>query len=145
MRLVLYSFLLPNFELSIYLILCVQLLHGFNFALFWSASVDAIFKFAPKDLATSSMALLNMVYFTGGGAIGSLVWGFIYEWSGGVTYVYLISALTLLVNVLYFRAEEHVLSAAMSDCDDHGHSPGRSSSGGDKFSDDEDGHPRCPK
>jgi len=75
LRLVLYSFLWPEFPISRYLVLCVQLLHGFNFALFWSASVDAIFKFAPKDLASSSMALLNMVYFTGGGAVGSLVWG----------------------------------------------------------------------
>ena len=77
-RILLYSFLLPEFELSLYLILAVQLLHGFNFALFWSASVDAMFRFSPKDLSTSSMALLNMVYFTGGGAVGSLVWGFIY-------------------------------------------------------------------
>lgn len=131
-RLVLYSFLLPEFELSLYLILAVQLLHGFNFALFWSASVDAMFRFSPKDLSTSSMALLNMVYFTGGGAVGSLVWGFIYEWGGGVTYVYLISSLTLLVNVLYFKAEEGVLVAAMLACSDSG-----AGHNGEKVSDDE--------
>lgn len=109
LRLVCLSLLVPSWEYSIYAILFVQLLHGFNFALFWSASVDAIFKFSPKDLASSSMALLNMVFFTGGGAVGSLVWGFIYEWGGGVTHVYLISSLTLLVNVLYFFSEESLL------------------------------------
>ena len=135
LRLVLYSFLLPSFELSIYMLLGVQLLHGFNFALFWSASVDAMHKFSPKDLATSSMALLNMVYFTGGGAVGSLVWGFIYQWSGGVTYVYLISALTLFVNLLYFQAEEGVLAAAVMSAS---YGDGVQGGAGEKMSDDEE-------
>ena len=128
LRLVLLSLLVPSWCYSIYAILLVQLLHGFNFALFWSASVDAIFKFSPKDLASSSMALLNMVFFTGGGAVGSLVWGVIYEWGGGVTYVYLISALTLLVNVLFFYSEQHLLARDSILTDSH--------SG--KFSDDDE-------
>ena len=63
-RLLAYAIIPLNWEISLYIILVVQLLHGFNFALFWTATVDLIFKLAPKEISTSCMSSLNVVYFT---------------------------------------------------------------------------------
>ena len=99
---------------SLYLILVIQLLHGFNFALFWSATVDIIFKLSPKDLSTSCMSILNVVYFTLSQAVGSLIWGYVYDYGGGVFSVYVAAAMFLFANVLYFGTTEDILRSALS-------------------------------
>lgn len=106
---------------SLKLILVVQLIHGVNFALFWSAMVDAIFKLAPPELSTSCMAALNVVYFTLAGALGNLIWGWVYDLTGGVFTVYWCSALALLVFVLPFRETETMLRTALSICSSSSH------------------------
>jgi len=115
-RLLCFSLLTPRWSISLYLILIVQMLHGFNFALFWSASVDAIFKLAPRELNTSSMATLNVFYFTVAGAIGNLMWGLVYEWTGGITLVYFFSSLVLFANIIWFNGMEvrHTLLISFS-------------------------------
>jgi PPP family 3-phenylpropionic acid transporter len=81
------------------LVLGVSLLHGFSFALFWSAIVDAIFKLGRCSLSATSMAALNVAFFTIGGAVGNFVWGWIYH-VGGVINVYYCAAVIALVNVV---------------------------------------------
>ena len=53
-RLVLYTFASPNMSTTIWqgYFLLVQLIHGFNFALFWAAAVDAFVKLAPTGTYT---------------------------------------------------------------------------------------------
>ena len=95
-RLVLYTLASPNMSINLWqsYFIFVQLIHGFNFALFWAAAVDAFVKLAPKgiihdspcntvyvsnrililclldyffvDLTNSCVATLNMIYFTCG-------------------------------------------------------------------------------
>jgi hypothetical protein len=48
------------------------------------ASVDAIFNQSPKHLGTSCMATLNLFYQALGFGIGSLLWGYMYEYLSGM-------------------------------------------------------------
>ena len=83
------------------LVLGVSLLHGFSFALFWAAIVDAIFKLGRCSLSATSMAALNVAFFTIGGAVGNFVWGWVYH-VGGVVDVYLFAAGVSVLNVFIF-------------------------------------------
>lgn len=83
---------------SLALVLGVSLLHGFSFALFWAAIVDAIFKLGRCSLSATSMAVLNVAFFTIGGAVGNFVWGWVYH-VGGVVNVYLFAASISALNV----------------------------------------------
>jgi predicted MFS family arabinose efflux permease len=84
-------------------LLCIQVIHGFNFALFWAAAVDAIFKLAPAASRNSCMATLNMIYFTLGGIVGNSAAGYIYEYWGSVV-LYYIAAFVLALNVLFLQS-----------------------------------------
>jgi hypothetical protein len=87
-------------------LLLVQILHGFNYALFWTASVDAIYKQSPKHLVTSCMATLNLFYGTAGFGIGSLLWGYVYAFCGGMTYKFYVCAIVsncLVIKYFYDR------------------------------------------
>ena len=49
-RLILYTLASPNMSNTLWqsYFTCIQLIHGFNFALFWAAAVDAFIKLSPK-------------------------------------------------------------------------------------------------
>ena len=68
-RLVLYTLVTPGMSGWQQYLMAIEGIHGFNFALFWAASVDAFMKLAPDDLKNSCVATLNMIYFTLGGNI----------------------------------------------------------------------------
>ena len=67
-RLVLYTFASPNMSTTIWqgYFLLVQLIHGFNFALFWAAAVDAFVKLAPTGTVPTALDLfiILIVYCT---------------------------------------------------------------------------------
>lgn len=116
-RVLIYAVLGPSWYFSVYAIACVQLIHGFNFALFWASSVDAIKMLAPPGLRASSMATLNIMFFTLAGVFGNISWGIIYDLYG-ISYVYLGAALTLAVNITYFGGYASVVKDALSDATD---------------------------
>jgi MFS family permease len=84
-RLCALSLISYDWAVSKRLILGMHVFHGPSFALFWATSVDALFKQCPKSLEMTCMATLNMFYFVLGPCIGSFVWGYVYEYCGGMT------------------------------------------------------------
>jgi MFS family permease len=91
------------------LLLLVQLLHGFNFALFIAAGVDLVSSLAPPDLTTSSLAVFNVVYMTLGPAVGSLLWGLLYDGNTlGVALVYFAAAFLCAMNALTFYCNQPI-------------------------------------
>jgi predicted MFS family arabinose efflux permease len=98
LRLLLLALLPPAWPLSLPLIVAAQLAHGANFALFWAAAVDALRRLAPAGLAASSLAALNMSYFTLAGVAAGVVWGPLYD-ARGAAAVYLGAAAVLALNV----------------------------------------------
>jgi predicted MFS family arabinose efflux permease len=96
----------------LYVLPVVQLLHGFNFALYWAAAVDAIHKLSPKELTTTSMAALNVAYATFGAAVGSFLWGYVYDSYGGVKSVYNCSALLLICTIAVLSGSRSLLNSA---------------------------------
>jgi predicted MFS family arabinose efflux permease len=111
-RLLLLSMLNPTSPHSAYAILGIQLLHGLNFALFWSAAVDALFKLAPKGLTSSCLSTLNVMYFTLSGSAGNLLWGYIYSELGSMSLLYLGGAVVLSCMLLVFQLFEFSISSA---------------------------------
>jgi MFS_1 like family len=114
LRLLVYSTLSPRWSLSLYLLPFIQLIHGLNFALYWSTSVDAIYKLAPLDLTTICIAALNISYYTFGGAVGNIVFGHIYDSSGGADAVYKCGGAILILTLLLLKSQEPIITAALS-------------------------------
>ena len=73
------------------LTLLINLLHGFCFALFWTAAVDTVQRLAPRGLEASSQSLFVMVWGTLGQAAGALLWGVAFD-RVGARPVYLAAA-----------------------------------------------------
>jgi len=117
-RLVLQGVLQPNYwghTYTLELLLLVQVLHGGCYGLFWIVCVDAIYQLSPKHLRTSCMATLNCFYSVAGFSIGSLVWGFVYDYCGGMTYkFYVCAVISLLVVIRYFYDRKEWLDEALA-------------------------------
>jgi MFS family permease len=120
-RLLAYSLLSPNRSLSLYILPIIQLIHGLNFALYWSASVDAVYTLAPVELTTICIAALNVSYYTFGGAIGNIVFGFIYDYYGGARGVYLCAAVLLVLTLSLFKSQQNIINAAFAVSHSHTH------------------------
>jgi hypothetical protein len=111
-----------NWAYSKEVLLVQHLLHGPSFALFWAASVDAIFKQSPKHLGASCMGVLNMFFNTLGACIGSLLWGCVLSLSL-VVFVCFYFALSLSISlslsslvslsIIYFTST-HTLTISLS-------------------------------
>lgn len=114
LRLVLLSCIRPGSRYSMHGILIVQLMHGFNYALFWSASVDAVFHQSPKHLGTSCMAALNLFYQALGFGVGSLLWGYVYEFFGGMNGTFYLCAIAMSASAtVYFYHQKQYIDIAM--------------------------------
>ena len=87
----------PDWPFSLGLLAAAQLTHGANFALFWAAAVDMLHRAAPPGLSASSLAALNMAYFTVAGAASGLVWGPVYDAHGAAAVFAASAALGLAV------------------------------------------------
>ena len=110
LRLLILSILSVSEPSSLLLLLLLQLSHGLNFGLFWLAAANSILKLSPDGLLTSSMAALNIAYYTCGGSLGNLLWGWVYQ-SFGVNAVYRLSALAVAMIAFAFRRSESVLES----------------------------------
>lgn len=111
-RLLILSAISIDNHFSLVFLLILQLTHGLNFGLFWLAVADSILKLAPDGLLTSSMAALNIAYYTCGGSLGNLLWGWIYQ-SLGVNSVYRIAAVVVILIVIAFRRTDSILQSQL--------------------------------
>ena len=127
LRLLLLSILSVNNPSSLMLLLILQLSHGLNFGLFWLAAAESILKLSPDGLLTSSMAALNIAYYTCGGSLGNLLWGWVYQTSG-VNAVYRLSAIAVAVIAFAFRRSEAVLESQLESEVANGRAPVKLSS-----------------
>lgn len=116
LRLLLLSLIRPGGSFSMHGILVVQLLHGFNYALFWAASVDAVFHQSPKHLGTSCMAALNLFYQSLGFGVGSLFWGYVYEYLGGMNWSFYLCAIAMSATAaIHFYYHKQDIDVAMAE------------------------------
>ena len=112
-RLLAYSLLSPSRKLSLYILPGIQLIHGLNFALYWSATVDAIYNLAPVELTTICIAALNVSYYTFGGAVGNILFGFVYDYYGGARCVYLCAVVLLLGTLGLLKSQQSIINNAL--------------------------------
>lgn len=113
-RLIAYAVLPVNSNQSLHIIFGIQVLHGVCFALYWSAAIDAVYKLSPKNLTSSCLAMLNVMYFTLSGALGNWFWGWLYSFTDEVKWVYILSASCCILLVLSFRQCEQVLKTGLT-------------------------------
>ena len=76
-------FLLLAFIESDWLVLPVQILHGFSFALFWVAATEYIYNIAREEIYTTFFNTVISLYLNVGGLLGVLLCGMIYNEVGG--------------------------------------------------------------
>lgn len=113
LRLFLYSTCSIRYSSSKYFIMSIQLLHGFTFAFYWSAVVDAIYKLSSKESQSTCMSSLNILFYTIGGALGNVIFGNIYDYFGGVYFVYIISLIIGVINIIYLDRYEKVITSSL--------------------------------
>eukprot|EP00658_Telonema_sp_P-2_P036605 TRINITY_DN26441_c0_g2_i3.p1 TRINITY_DN26441_c0_g2~~TRINITY_DN26441_c0_g2_i3.p1 ORF type:complete len:257 (+),score=56.16 TRINITY_DN26441_c0_g2_i3:1-771(+) len=117
LRLLLLSQLGDGYQHTVFFI---QALHGFCFALFWSAMVDATFKLAPVHLKGTSQSLLSTAYYVVGPAVGSPGWGALYQWTGRAAPAYFGGVMLVgasMVGVSHLRLD-HVIREQSDGHDD---------------------------
>lgn len=84
-----------------YLALAVQLLHGVTFSLFLVAGVNYAKEIAPPGMGTTAQAVFTSTSMGGGGIIGALLGGVLYE-ALGIQKMYLVAAGFSFVAFLVF-------------------------------------------
>ncbi|KAJ3171899.1 hypothetical protein HK101_011207 [Irineochytrium annulatum] len=75
-RLLLYT-ILPSGD-GAWLVLGIELLHGFSFSLMWTAAVKFANEMAPASLSATAQGLLNGAHFGLGFGVGAIVAGYVY-------------------------------------------------------------------
>jgi PPP family 3-phenylpropionic acid transporter len=73
-RVLLYSFIRAP-----WMVLPVQLLHGFSFSMIWVAGVSHASRLAPAGMGATVQGLFSSVFFGMGGSLGALSGGMVYE------------------------------------------------------------------
>ncbi|KAI9315031.1 major facilitator superfamily domain-containing protein [Zopfochytrium polystomum] len=99
LRLLLYP-LLPSGD-GVWLVLVIELLHGFTFSLTWTAAVRFAHEMAPPEFATTSQGILNGAHGGLGYGIGYVVAGVLYVRRGAVFMFRSTAALTLASLLLF--------------------------------------------
>ena len=107
LRLLIVSTIDPYWNYGLHVILLTQIIHGLNFALFWSAAVDLMAKLAHPDIKNGCMAALNMAYYTLGAAAGSFAWGAVDLRWGSMRVMYLIAAAATILMILITYIMHH--------------------------------------
>jgi len=80
-----------------------QSLHGFSLVPYWTGAVEASYALAPANLKSAYLGLLSMAFFTmGAGAIGSIVYGAIYDAYGGAA-MYTTGILVSFVSAVHLK------------------------------------------
>jgi hypothetical protein len=81
LRLAAYSYI--NLVPSVWIVVPVEVLHGFTFGIAWTAGVNYCKKEAPPGLQSSAQGLFSSTYFGLGRGFGGLLGGILYDLVGG--------------------------------------------------------------
>ena len=76
-------FLIMATTRSLPLMLTVQLLHAFGFALFWAALMEFLHVISPKDIMMSMFLIFQSIMFGVAALLANVVGGYLYERVGG--------------------------------------------------------------
>jgi MFS family permease len=89
-------------ETALNVLAATQLLHGFAFACFWACLVEVVTKLSSQhNLLNGCLAVINALYFTVGAAVGSVLWGYVYDNSpSGMHQVYMLAGCLLACIIL---------------------------------------------
>lgn len=82
-------------------IVYLQLLQGLTFGVFYVASIQYLYKIAPKEWKATGQTILAVVFFGISGIIGSIIGGWIFERVDG-SFLYLVMALCSLFSLVLF-------------------------------------------
>lgn len=98
-------FLFMSFVVEQYLMLPIQFLQFFGFAIFWAAAVEHTNQISPMQISVTMFSIVTSLYYSIGNIIASIVGGIIYDKYGG-RWLFRISsincAFTTFSIILYF-------------------------------------------
>lgn len=98
-RLMLYT-VLPSGD-GAWLVLGIELLHGFSFSLMWTAAVRFASEMAPPELANTSQGVLNGVHAGLGFGVGCIIGGMLYSNLGSIN-MFRLTAFVTFASMLLF-------------------------------------------
>lgn len=84
-----------------WVVLSVQLLHGFSFSMIWVAGVSHANRLAPAGMGATVQGLFSSVFFGMGGSLGALSGGMVYE-RLGFPMMFRLSAIWGLLGLVLF-------------------------------------------
>ena len=91
---------------ALVLLVPIQALHGLSFGLMWAAAVPYIQHVAPPGKETFAQSLVCTIWGTMGQAVGSVLWGYLYDRQGAAQ-VYLAGAFTTLFTMAVLTWPHH--------------------------------------
>merc|ERR1712168_513401 len=68
---------------QLWLMLSIQLLHAFGFALAWTAMMEYLHVISPKDIMTSMFLIFQSIMFGVAALLANIVGGYLYDMFGG--------------------------------------------------------------
>lgn len=87
-------FLFMSFVVEQYLMLPIQFLQFFGFAIFWAAAVEHTNQISPMQISVTMFSIVTSLYYSIGNIIASIVGGIIYDKYGG-RWLFRISSINL--------------------------------------------------
>ena len=97
-----------------WVVLSVQLLHGFSFSMIWVAGVSHANRLAPAGMGATVQGLFSSVFFGMGGSLGALSGGMVYE-RLGFPMMFRLSAIWGLLGLVLFAVVGRSRGAAESE------------------------------
>lgn len=76
---------------ALLLLLLLQLSHSICFALYWACVVDLVSNAASAGVLNGAVAMISSLYFTVGGSLGNILWGYLYDYFGSMIGVFLVA------------------------------------------------------
>lgn len=100
-------FLVLSFTKNAWLVLPIQTLHGFSFAIFWVGATEYTYQIAHEAVYTTVFSAVMSFYLNIGGLLGNFVGGIIYNDFGGAALFFgmsWMSGIWLIFMLFYFHA-----------------------------------------
>lgn len=97
-------FLCMSYTYNAWLVIILQMLHAFEFSLFWAATLDKINAFTPKENLTTMISIAMVIKMGLGSLLANIIGGYVYDKYNGrllfrfASVAFAFQAIILLIN-----------------------------------------------
>ncbi|CDH51298.1 hypothetical protein RO3G_12313 [Lichtheimia corymbifera JMRC:FSU:9682] len=96
-----YTWLVPDSFVSFVIAICLQTMHGFGFAIFWSTAVSEVDSFFPPEQRAVAQGVLGSLHLGLGNGLGALLGGYLDSYLGAI-WMFRCNAILCAFSILVF-------------------------------------------